>query len=244
MLQRSLYLLCVCFALSTISTANGSSTQETPASLLTAIPALPASLRDTTCDIGRNIARRAEQIASGQYNDYAKSAGISVPRASVVTDTQGDAIVKLTDEALVQCMFDVSLMRESVVEPGKRRIQEAADALEEEYFRKDAICGSGIGMDVTCHKQTVSDYKHKMLTLSENALRDLRAPFGEWQKQAKHCIGQRENAVSEVLKSGSLFATQALAMRTQTYSIPQLLGDGYTELCETAVAAGQRLDNQ
>ncbi|MBI1422180.1 MAG: hypothetical protein GC149_01855 [Gammaproteobacteria bacterium] len=217
---------------------------ETPASLLEAVPALPASLRDASCDTGRQIARRAEQIASGQYNDFAKSSEAAAPTASAVTDTQADAITKLTDEALVQCLFDVSLMRESVVEPGKRRIQEAADALEAEFYKKDAGCGSGIGMDVTCHKQVVTDYKNRMAALAKNALRDLRTPFGEWQKKAGHCIGLRENAVSEVLSSGSLFATQALAMRTQTYSIPQVLGDGYAELCETAVTAGQRLDNQ
>ena len=218
----------------------------TPAALLESLPPLPASLHGAKCEIGAQMARHAEAIAAEQMNSYMQAAISPSHSPRAVSDAQGDALSQLTDAGITQCIMDVSTQRESIVDPGKQRLQDEANRLQEEMIKADEACGSGIGMNVSCHNRVVRDYKNKMISTAEKTLRDLRAPFGEWQKKTKACLGQRETAVSAVLKSGMQgpFATQALAMRAQSYSLPQLLGTSYTELCEAAVTTGHSLDNQ
>lgn len=240
------YWLILIALLNSFMTTVQANNTDTALGLLAQIPAIPAKATATQCNTGKQIALQAEEISARQLTEQAYSSMTRTAYTGAVTDKQGEALSRMIEEPVTQCIMDVSMAAHDLVHRHLDELKQALNNLQHRKISDDNRCGSGIGMNVTCHNRVIQHYKHNVATQADDFLEKVGTPFDQWRNQVLQCIALRDKASAAVLKTGMSgpFAIQAQTIATQNYSMVRAVADAYFELCDAAVKAVQSLDDQ
>lgn len=244
-MKHQYWLILAMLFTSSMTTVQANNT-ETALDLLAQIPSIPGEASAAQCNAGKQIALQAEEISARQLTEQAYASMMKTAYSGAVTDEQGEALSRMTEEHVTQCIMDVSMAAHDLIYRHLDELKQALNNLQHRKISDDDRCGSGIGMDVTCHNRVIQHYKHNVVTQADGYLKNVGTPFSQWRNQVQQCIALRDQASAAVLKTGMSgpFAIQAQAIATQNYSMVKAVADAYYELCDAAVIAVRNLDDQ